>query len=259
MSTVETTTDTPTPATTAEAPRRAVPASHRGLRRVLTSIVDRVPDPMADAFDQVKRWSDRSPMATIDLTDGNVDAVAFDRLYASSSDPWGYQTSYYEHRRHRLALLSLPWERFRSAFEPGCAAGVFTELLAERCDRLLATDYSEPAVALARQRLARFDHVEVRQGALPGDWPDQRLDLVVLADVGQFLTPRAIDQVTDHALRTLEPGGLLLAVHGRSRAPEIFQTGDGVHNRIRRRGGLRRMAAYRDGALRVDVWERRPR
>jgi hypothetical protein len=63
--------------------------------------------------------------------------------------------------------------------------------------------------------------------------------------------------VADHAVRTLEPGGVLLAAHGRSRTPEIFQTGDAVHNRLRRRGGLRRLASYRDAALRVDVWERR--
>jgi SAM-dependent methyltransferase len=229
----------------------------RAAHRLLTQAVDRAPDPLADAVDLTRRWFDRSPLAVAGERTGEGDAAAFDQLYAGSSDPWNYASSYYEHRRHRLALMTLPQERYRAAYEPGCSTGVLSELLAPRCDRLVASDLSEAAVALARQRLGAFAQVEVRRQVIPADWPDERFDLVVLADVGVYLTPGALDEVLGHVLRTLEPGGTLLAVHGRWRARNIYQTGDDVHRRLRRRGGLRRLAGYRDGALRVDAWERR--
>ena len=225
-------------------------------RRLLGGALDRAPDPLADTVDLVRRWCDRSPMASDD--DGvRHSAASFDRLYANSSDPWGYDSSYYEHRRHRLALMTLPREHYRAAYEPGCATGVLSELLAHRCDRLVSTDHSESALALARPRLAALRHVEVYRQTLPDDWPDERFDLIVLADVGVYLTPRSSDAMLGHVLRTLEPGGTLLAVHGRWRAEHIYQTGDDVHRRLRRRGGLRRVASYRDAALRIDAWERR--
>ena len=63
-------------------------------------------------------------------------------------------------------------------------------MLARRCDRLVSTDHPS-RLARARTRLAAFPHVEVRRQTLPQDWPDERFDLIVLADVGVYLTPGA--------------------------------------------------------------------
>ena len=71
----------------------------------------------------------------------------------------------------------MPCERYRAVYEPGCATGVLSELLALRCDRLLSTDHSEAALARARPRLAAFPHVELQRQSLPNDWPDERFPL----------------------------------------------------------------------------------
>ena len=53
----------------------------------------------------------------------------------------------------RCLLASLPRERFRSAFEPGCATGTLTAALAQRCDSVLAWDGSSIALEAARATL----------------------------------------------------------------------------------------------------------
>ena len=54
----------------------------------------------------------------------------FDGFYGSGVDPWGFETRWYEERKRAITLASLPRQRFRSAFEPGCAIGVLTQELA---------------------------------------------------------------------------------------------------------------------------------
>jgi len=65
----------------------------------------------------------------------SLDAGYFDKIYAISPDPWGFTTRWYEARKYAISLALLPREHYGDAFEPGCSVGVFTELLAPRCDR----------------------------------------------------------------------------------------------------------------------------
>ena len=78
----------------------------------------------------------------------------FEDLYEGSPDPWGFETSTYERSKYERTLGVLGNRRFRRALEVGASIGVFTEMLAPRCDELLAVDASERAVAAARERLA---------------------------------------------------------------------------------------------------------
>ena len=123
---------------------------------------------MADTIDLLRAWCDRSPMATR-RTAAPPPAASFDRLYATSSDPWGYDSSYYEHHRHRLALMT-PRERYRAVHEPGCATRGAQQLLARRCDRLVSTDHPS-RLARARTRLAAFPHVECAARRCPRTGP----------------------------------------------------------------------------------------
>jgi hypothetical protein len=128
--------------------------------------------------------------------------------------------------------------------------------LAERCERLLCSDYSPAAVELARRRLGHLAHVRVERHSLPGEYPGDRFDLVLLGDTGMFLSPARLDELTRVVVASLEPGGHFVAVHGHQISPDTYQSGDQVHARIRRHPALRKLAGYRDGAFRLDVWER---
>ena len=86
-------------------------------------------------------------------------------LYRDGADPWSFETSAYEARKRAVTLASLPHGRYRRAFEPGCSIGTLTEQLADRCDRLLAADVSERAVARNRARLGGARRACVSSGS----------------------------------------------------------------------------------------------
>src|SRR6202000_3253872 len=106
-------------------------------------------------------------------------------------------------------LAALPRPRFRRGFEPGCSIGVFTRLLAGRCDRLLATDILEVPLAAARERTAGLDQVEIQRMTIPDEWPTGTFDLVVLSEIGYYFEPRELDRVLAATGPSLRHRGLL--------------------------------------------------
>ena len=90
-----------------------------------------------------------------------LDRDYFENLYAQFADPWGFETSEYERRKYERTLRVLGERRFHRGFEAGSSIGVFTAMLAARCEELLAVDTSERAVEIARRRLAEQSHVRV--------------------------------------------------------------------------------------------------
>ncbi|WP_342106864.1 class I SAM-dependent methyltransferase [Methylobacterium sp. SI9] len=142
-----------------------------------------------------------------------VPADYFAGIYASDADPWRFTNSDYERDKYAATLAALPQPRYRSAFEPACSIGVFTRALAERCDRLVATDLVPAAVEAARARCADRPNVEIRQGAVPADWPEGRFDLIVLSEFLYFLAPPDLAGLVRRAGDAIEPGGDIVLVH----------------------------------------------
>lgn len=87
----------------------------------------------------------------------------FDSMYGADADPWGFDSRFYERRKYALTLAALPRERYVRAVEPGCSNGAFTELLAPRCDELIAFDFVEDAV---ERRLATVDRFTPRHAGM---------------------------------------------------------------------------------------------
>ena len=137
----------------------------------------------------------------------------FAGMYASDPDPWRFATSAYERDKYAATLAALPRARYRAAFEPACAIGVFTRALSERCDRLLASDLVPAAVAAARERCADRPSVEIRQGAVPADWPEGRFDLIVLSEFLYFLARADLAALARRVGAAIEPGGDVVLVH----------------------------------------------
>jgi hypothetical protein len=79
-------------------------------------------------------------------------ACYFDALYQAAADPWGFEERWYEQRKYAISLAQLPAGRYWSAFEPGCSIGVFSRMLAQRCEALLSCDAAAAAVQAAARR-----------------------------------------------------------------------------------------------------------
>jgi predicted TPR repeat methyltransferase len=184
-----------------------------------------------------------------------LDRNYFEDLYAESTDPWGFETSDYERKKYEHTLESLGERRFRRAFEAGSSIGVFTAMLAPRCEELLAVDTSEKAVEIARERLAEQSHVRVERRTLPEEMPDGPFDLIVASEV-LYYWPR---EVVLEALRSFEEilaqGSVLVAVHWRKETKTYPLQGDEVHELLVRHVRLANVKTIKEPEYRLDVFE----
>jgi SAM-dependent methyltransferase len=178
----------------------------------------------------------------------------FDRVYEGSADPWRLATEWYEKRKYLMTVASLPEERYRRGFEPACSVGVLTEMLAERCDTLVAADAVKAAVSTARDRVAAARHVDVQQMRVPDEWPTGTFDLVVLSEFCYYLTAKELTAVISRCAQALDPGGSLVAVHWRHRIEEFVLTGDEVHLALHADPRLHPFGHYEEPDYLLDVF-----
>ncbi len=169
-----------------------------------------------------------------------------DELHRSVAEPWGADTRWYEERKRALALAMLPARHHGRVLELGCSTGVLTRALAERCDDVLAVDSSRAAVEAARRRTEDLANVEVQQRLLPEDWPDGRYDVIVLSEVGYFLSPVDLDELVRQSANGLDRDGLVLLAHWRHPVQGWPLDGAAVHRAFEALPGWSRIAEYRD-------------
>lgn len=179
------------------------------------------------------------------------DIAYFNALY-EKDDPFQYRTRWYEQRKRALTLASLPRERFARGWELGCSNGVLTAALAERCDQLLATDLSEGAVVAARAMTRRHAHVSIEQARHPQDWPAGRFDLIVLGEMGYYLSPEDMQQTAAQVVRSLTPQGVVIACHWRVPFEQARCSASFVHAQLD--DGLPRLFSYRDEDMLLEGW-----
>jgi trans-aconitate methyltransferase len=133
----------------------------------------------------------------------------------------------------------------------GCSIGVLTAQLAERCDRLLALDVAEAALAQAR---IRCPGVRFERRVIPQDWPGGRFDLILLSEMLYYLDAAGIRETARRAAGALQPGGCILLVHylGKTDYPT---TGDEAAGLFLAEGGTRGLTpgfASRTPGYRID-------
>jgi len=177
----------------------------------------------------------------------------FDQFYGAGPDPWGFESRWYEQRKRAITMASLPRQRFSAAFEPGCAIGVLTAELADRCDRLLASDIALAPLATARQRLAGREGVAFAQLEVPGEWPAGPFDLVVLSEIGYYCDRDDLAELIRLAVDSLTDDGVLLACHWRHAVVDYPLSGDQVHEQLRAESGLIVQAEHLEEDFRLDV------
>ena len=195
------------------------------------------------------------PTAPYHRPDGTIDPAYFRKLYADDADPWGFETSPYEAAKYAATLNALPRPRYARAFEAGCANGVLTEQLAQRCDHLLAVDVAPDALDRARQRLADARHVRVEQRVMPEEMPAGRFDLAVVSEVGYYLSRERLADWADRLAVHVEAGGHLVLVHWTG-PTDYPLTADDVHGLFLDRPDWRPVHGGRQPEYRLDVLER---
>jgi SAM-dependent methyltransferase len=180
----------------------------------------------------------------------------FEQRYRDEGDPWSYEESPYEQAKYQATLEACGPGPFHSALELGGSIGVFTELLAPRCEHLTTIDVARTAAEMARRRVADLSGVEVLRGAIPADIPDREYDLVVASEILYYLEEGDFERTLAVLRARLIPGGRLVAVHWRPPGSERPFTGAEVHARLREDPWLISLRAEQAPGYLLDVLER---
>jgi len=189
----------------------------------------------------------------------SVENRYFEGLFAGNNDPWGFRQRWYEQRKRLVTLAALPRPHYRAIFEPGCANGELSAALAERCDRLVCCDTSTAAVNLARTRLSLFDHAQVRHGRLPGDWPEEKFELIIFSEIGYYLDRQDLTEVIRRVSDSMTADGQLLACHWRPPIEGCPLNARQVHDLIHDQLHLPRLVLHQEADFLLEVWSREPR
>jgi SAM-dependent methyltransferase len=159
-------------------------------------------------------------------------ASDFEALHADKADPWHFRTRWYEARKRALTVAMLPHAHYGLGFEPGCSIGELSRTLAPRCDRLLAWDISASALVAAASRRRTNSTIVLEQREVPGDWPDEPLDLIVISEVAYFLNAHKLQALIGRVEQSLAPEGTLILCHWRGPIAGGELDGDAVHRRF---------------------------
>ncbi|WP_229071180.1 SAM-dependent methyltransferase [Actinoplanes sp. DH11] len=177
----------------------------------------------------------------------------FTGLYMAKDDPWDVATKWHNQRKYAVTLASLPRERYRSCYEPGASIGLFTRMLAPRCDAILATDSVEEAVAQAAVNTAGLPNVTVQRAMVPAEMPTGTFDLVVIGDLLYYLSAADLEAFLAGVQQRLEPGGDLVCLHFRDRENSNWD-GFNVHEAVAARPGLDHVVRHEDEWFLLDVF-----
>jgi SAM-dependent methyltransferase len=186
----------------------------------------------------------------------------FDRLYATSADPWQLATRWYEQRKYAITLSMLPQRRYRHAFEPGCSIGTLTALLTERCDHVTAIDVAGAALEIADARLRADgcragprDRVSLSRGSLDDPWPPGPFDLLVLSEVAYYLDEDSLSERLRRECPQLACGATVIAAHWRHDVADYPLSGDQANRIIAATPGLISIGGYRDRDVVIEVFD----
>lgn len=181
-------------------------------------------------------------------------ADRFERIYAADADPWRYESSEYEHAKYARTLDAIG-PRPGLALEIGCSIGVFTSMLAPRCDHLTAIDLSSAALEHARQRNRGVSWVRIERMDATETLPQGPFDLVVCSEVLYYWEPVILDRTLARLAGALAPGGRLVSVNWRGSAGDMLTDAGLVEAAIARTDRLDRIESAEEPGYSLAVWE----
>lgn len=177
-------------------------------------------------------------------------------MFDRDTDPWSFRTRWYEERKRAILMATLPFRKFETAFEPGCANGEFSAALAPRCNFLLATDISRAAIKLATERLRHLPQVSIEQMQVPRQWPDQSFQLIVVNELAYFLEMRELAPLCQRIRETLTPDGIFVACHWCQPINSDRLGGAAIHRKLHALLGFKRTATHIERDFILDIWSR---
>jgi SAM-dependent methyltransferase len=185
-----------------------------------------------------------------------VPADYFVDLYKRETDPWHFRTSPYEQRKYETTLASLPRTLYENGLEIACSIGVFTNMLAHRCRRLLAVDVSPDALARAAYLCEAHKHVRFERRVMPRDYPHGMFDLTTVCEMGFYLSHDDLLALRENVVRHCAPNAHVILVHWTPPVNGHASTTEQVHEAFIESANLRHLLGFSRETYRLDLLER---
>jgi SAM-dependent methyltransferase len=183
----------------------------------------------------------------------------FIEQYKRVIDPWRYESSAYERRKYQATLDALPRARYRNALELACSVGVFTNMLAPRCDSLVAVDVSPEALQRAGNNCAHRRNVRFEQHTLPQDYPGGEFDLTTVCEMGYYFSIPDLAALRERVREHSADGAHVILVHWTPPVAGHASTAEEVHDVFRACPDFVHVRGFTRETYRLDVFERRSR
>lgn len=183
----------------------------------------------------------------------------FDDVYQNNEDPWSFETSPYEKEKYQTTIDALTNNNYNQVFEIGCSIGVLTKMLLGKSTHILAVDPAQSALDKAAKRLHNNPNVIFKQMSVPNQFPTEQFDLIVLSEVGYYLSLPDLKILANKIIKHLNKGGQLILVHWLPTVHDYPLTGDKVHNYFLSLTGnqkpLKHISAQRKEKYRLDLFQ----
>ena len=143
----------------------------------------------------------------------------FDRIALLSEEKWNHNEHY-----HSYLIGQIP-EHCKQALEIGCGTGVFSRLLAQRAEKVLAIDLSPQMIRLAQERSKLCTNIDFVIGdAMSYPFPDNQFDCIATLTTIHHLP---IETILRKVRRVLKPNGVFvcLDLYQRSSLTDLFFDG----------------------------------
>lgn len=180
----------------------------------------------------------------------------FDELHERSDDPWRVFDGWYEVRKRRILLASLPDERLGRVLEIGCSVGAVTVELAARADAVIALDVAQSAVERARVTTAACSNVDIRVADIREGLPSGAFDTVVVSEVAYYLDEQEWADVLDDIDLALTESGVVALCHWKPVEPDFGSNAERVHAQAIDRLSARVVAHHDEPDFVIDVLSR---
>lgn len=153
----------------------------------------------------------------------------FAAKFAACDDPWSTFTDRDEALKRRAILHAMgpgPWGR---VLELAAGNGSNSAAIAPRALRLDATEATRTGAALVARAVTGRSRARAIELVVPDRLPRWQYDIVVVAEVLYYLTPRDMAETARDTAAALRPGGTLVLAHHCVDYPDFAQHASHVH------------------------------
>jgi 2-polyprenyl-3-methyl-5-hydroxy-6-metoxy-1,4-benzoquinol methylase len=151
----------------------------------------------------------------------------FEHKYRRHGDYFGYRSNPYELEKYERTLTCmLEWRRGKSsALEIGCSVGVFTSMIADKFDKVIAVDIAREALSIAAGEVGGAGDVGYVQSDLLSLDLDRTFDVIFCAEVLMYVREADAQKACAVLDKHLASNGLIIEVSQQDREagrPKFF-------------------------------------